>query len=1092
MLKKLLFFTLCLIALSTATFAQSGFLTGTVTSAQTGETLPAVNVVLTELNKGSATDADGKYRISDIPVGTYTVRVTYIGFSTIEQQVAITSGENVLNFEMSEDVGLLDELVITALGERVNERAITFSTQEVSSEKLNLTQDVNIKTGLAGKVAGVQIVGQAGSKLGDFGEIRIRGAISLTNALAEPLYVVDGVPVDDPNLIDMNNVAEISVLKGPNATALYGQRGDNGAILITTKKADRTGVSVEFSNSLTFEKVAYLPNYQNEYGQGYDGEAEWEVFEYQEGFHPDYFAPLDGVSYIATPYADESWGPKFDGREYAPWYSWFPDSPYYGETAKWEAQEDNIKDFYETGVTNKSTIAFNISNDRYSGRIALSKLDQSGLLPYSTLDKNFVTTNFNYNINPDFRVGVDFNYTTQTVEGDVYSDGYGNQTSGSFNSWFARDLDMNKLSELQGLKTPEGYLTSWNWWGPDLYAYTAADNGYKKPTFWFNHNDWLRLYDITRDTDYLLLNLHASYQLSSNFEVTAGANTNTRYYNREFYLPYEIQYSADVTGLLYNQWVNSFGIYKTKNREDNYDARFNYTDTFQDFTVNAFVGGNIRTQSYSRFSADMSQTNYSSGGLIIPDIYQYSNSAEQIVPVQNSWKKEVYSAFAKASVGYQDFLYVDASYRQDWSSALPSDNNGYGYPSVGLSLVFSELLESDILSYGKFRTGWAQVGNDVSAEAINSAYILSGNSYTNPISGEAIPLLYTDNTIIDPNIKPAINSSFETGLDLRFLDDRISFTGTYYIEERRDEIVSVSLSSSNGADSYLTNAGATERKGVELSLEGVPVQTESFRWDITVNFSKNNTTVTELPQGLDTYEMGQSSSFSFVYLTHKLNEEWGQLRGAGYARDEEGNILYNANGTFAVEQNQYFGSILPDYTGGILNTFSYKNFSLSALIDFQKGGKFFSLSEMWGTYSGLLEETVGTNDKGNPVRDPVAEGGGVHVVGPTVDGGTVDTYVDAQSYYGQWYSNRLAEPFVHDASFIKLRELSLNYTLPKSLTKNLVSSASVGIIARNLWLIAVADDNVHGWDPSELSQTYGENGQLPGTRSIGFNVNINF
>lgn len=1092
MLKKLLTTFLFGFILCATTYAQSGTVTGTVTDANTGEPLIGTTVQIVELNRGTPSDIDGTFEIDNVPAGTYTLRVSFVGYQTFEEEIEVGSGTLTVDVALSEDVLGIGEFVVTALGQETNERAVTFATQTVDAEKLNVTQDINVKTGLAGKVAGVQIAGQAGSKLGDFGSIRIRGAISLTNELAEPLYVVDGVPVNDPNAIDMNNVADINVLKGPNATALYGQRGESGVVLISTKRANRSGVSVELTNSLTFDQVAYLPNYQNEYGQGYSGEGEWSTFNYDNTFHPSYFQDLDGVRFISSSYADESWGPKFDGQPYAPWYSWFPDSPYYGETVPYEAQENNIKDFYDTGVANKAGIAVNIYNNSYSGRIAYTNLAQNGIIPYSNLDKHFLSGRFNYDVSEDFNVGANVNFTTQSVNGDVYSDGYGNNTSGSFNSWFARNLDMSKMRELKNLTTPDGYYASWNWWGPNLYPYGGADDGYQKATFWFNPYTWTSQYDINRQTDNLIMNAEASYQISNELELSAAANTDRRNYTREYYIPYNIDYSAANSSDFYNYYVNSFGVWKDERQETNFDGRLNYRSNFDDFNVDAFVGGNLRFENYNRFNADMSTGNFQSGGLIIPDVYSFANSAEQITPVATDWEKKVYSVFAKASIGYQDFIYLDGSFRQDWSSALPADNNGYGYPSIGASFVFSELIDNDILSYGKFRAGWAQVGNDVGAESINSAFALSSNPYSNPITGSSVPLLFTDNTFIDPNIKPALNSSFETGFDLRFLDDRIAFNATYYNETRKDEIIPVSLSSTNGAQNYLTNAGTSEREGIELTLQGAPVQTEDFLWDVTVNWAQNSTIVTALPQGLDTYDLNTSQAFDFVFVTHKLNEEWGQLRGAGFARDENGNKIINPNGTYAVEQNQFFGSVLPDFTGGILNTFAYKGLSLTASIDFQKGGQFFSLSEQWGYYSGLLEETAGLNDKGNPKRDAVADGGGVHVTGVDANGNNVDMYVPALNYYGQWYSNRLAEPFIHDASYVKLRELSLSYNLPDRIIGGFFNSASVGVIARNVWLIAVSDDNVHGWDPSEMSQVYGENGQLPGTRSFGFNVRLTF
>lgn len=1100
MLRKLLFMAMvCLVTAGTAV-AQSGSLSGTVTDAETGEVLPGANVLITELSRGAAVNASGEYEITGVPSGTYQVRVTYIGYNESTQSVEIAAGEDaVVDFALQAGVDL-GEVVVTALGEEVSERTLSFSTQEVSEDQLNVTQDANIKTGLAGKVAGVQIVGQAGSKLGDFGNIRIRGAISLTEDLADPLYVVDGVPVGNPNVIDMSNVQNVNILKGPNATALYGQRGENGVVLITTKGAGDSGVSVELSNSTTIDQVAYLPNFQNQYGQGYS-QGEWTTLDYNAGYaglpYPEYMEPLDGGRYIFNGYSDESWGPEFDGEPYIAWHNLYPDSPTYGQFTTWDAAPDNVRNFYETGITNKTGMSVNYSTERSATRLSFTNLSQGGILPYSDLSKQYLNGSFNYDVTEDFNVGLKVAYTTREINGEVRNDGYGNQTSGSFNSWFARQLEMDKMRDLKDLQTPEGYSASWNNWGPGIMALAPAlplggvQEDYYKAAFWFNPYTFMDRYDQVRTADNLLLNVDLGYQFNDNFELVgnASATTETSRYRYEF--PYSLGYSAGTS--LYNAWVNGFGDDRDEKKEYNFSSRLKYNNDFGDVSVQGFVGAQMRMEEYNRIYANMDLGNYQSGGLIIPDLYSYSNSAEQIVPVESNWNKQVLSMFAKATVGYQDYLYLDASFRQDYSSALPSDNNGYGYPSVGLSFIFSEFIESDVLSYGKLRAGWAQVGNDVDAERINQTYTLSNDPYTNPQTGSANPLLYTSLTLVDPDIKPALSSSFEVGTDLRFLDDRIGLNATYYSEERKDEIVPASLSSGTGYTSFLTNAGSLEREGVELSLNATPLLTQDFRWETTLNWSTNSVIVTELPGDLESFEIDNTTAaFGYVSITHKLNEEWGQLRGPGIRRNDAGQPIVNSSGLYAVEQNQYFGSVLPDWTGGFINTFSFQNLTLQASIDFQKGGQFFTLSEQWGQYSGLLEETAGMNDRGNPKRDPVAEGGGVHVTGVDENGNAVDTYVPALDYYNQWQANTIAEPFINDADFVKLRELSLSYSLPKEWIGDFLNSATVSVVGRNLWMIAVADNNTHNWDPSEMGETYGEDGQLPGTKSYGFNVKVTF
>ena len=436
-------------------------------------------------------------------------------------------------------------------------------------------------------------------------------------------------------------------------------------------------------------------------------------------------------------------------------------------------------------------------------------------------------------------------------------------------------------------------------------------------------------------------------------------------------------------------------------------------------------------------------------------------------------------------------LYVDGTFRQDWSSALPVEKNGYGYPSIGTSFIFSELIEDEsILSFGKLRAGWAQVGNDLAAMLINQVYPLSGSPYLGS------PQMYTNTQLINPAIEPALNTSAEAGFDLKFLKNRVGVSVTYFNEIREKEIIPITLSSATGNTSYLTNAGKSKRTGIELILEGTPVKQNNFVWDVTFNFGTSNPTIEELPAGLESMNApGGSDDWQFVTVTHQLEGKWGQLRGRAIKVDDNGNKVVNAEtGTYAYETGQYLGSVLPDFTGGILNSFTIMNLvNVSASIDFQKGGKFFSLSEMWGQYSGLLAETAATNENGMNVRDAVEDGGGVHVIGVDENGGVFDEFVDSYTYFTQFNSNTIASEYVHDASYMKLRDVSVSVNLPKKwLSSTFINSASVGFIGRNLWLISVSDDNIHGWDPSELSQTYGENAQLPGTKSYGFNVNLTF
>ena len=1099
-MKKLLLLSFLLMSFCVHhAMAQSRAVTGKVTDASTNQPLPGVTVLVKGTTIGTGTGADGTFSLQ-VPAGNNTLVFKFLGYEDKEMPIG---ADNVVNAALGVNTEQLQEVVVTALGFEREARTVTYATQQVESKDLNITQGTNVKEALAGKVAGVQINGQAGSKLGAFGKIRIRGAISLTSD-SDPLYIVDGVPVQDPTSVDMNNVESVNVLKGPNATSLYGQRAEAGVVVITTRKGSGA-LSVEYAGAFTWDKVAYLPNYQNLYGGGYEGNDSFGTFDFAAGAegvpYPEEWSVFDGKRYLLwdNNYADESWGPRFDGEQYVPWYAWWPGTaenpnPYFGQTTAYEASPDNIKNFYDTGLTKKNSITVSGGNDKFNALLSYTNLDQQGITPFTDLKKHYVNTNFGFNATEKLRMDANIRYTLSKVRGDL-ADGYGSQTSGSFNSWFARQVDSDKLRELKDLTTLGGYSASWNWWGPDYYTYYGG--GFEKPAFWFNPYTYLERYDQIRTGEDLTGALTGTYTINDNWEISATGSRNAIDYRSEYYFPAFLANSAAPE--LYNAWINSFGNFERTEVEDNFSSMLKYENRFgEDFDVTAFVGGNIRKNHYDSFSAQMDPGN-NTGGLIIPDVYIFSNAGIVPTPETYTYDKQVNSLYGNASIGYKDMLYLDASYRRDWSSALPSDKNGYGYPGIGASFIFSELISNfDALSFGKLRAGWAQVGNDVAALRLNPIYDLGPQPFA--FGEEQRLLVYSPTTLIDPNITPSLNTSFEAGFDLRFIDNRVGLSFTYYDETRKDEIIPVSISRASGYNAFLTNAGASSRSGVEIALDGDVVKSENgFNWNILLNYARNRTTVDELPEGLDAIAApGGSDDWQFVTVVHELGNNWGQLRGIGFARDDNGNfILDPVTGLHVTESNMYFGSVLPDFTGGILNRFGYKGLTLTASIDFQKGGKFFSLTEQWGTYSGLLEETARINDKGNNVRDDVDAGGGVHVVGVDPNGEAVDMYIEGIDYYQQFNANSIAEPFVHDASYIKLRDINLSYDFSNMLQSgflknNLVKGASIGLVARNLWLISVADDNVHGWDPSELSNTFGENAQLPGTRSYGVNVRLTF
>ena len=1071
---------MCAAAISWGSYAQDVTVSGKVTSAEDGSSLPGVNVLVKGTTNGTTTDADGKFSLT-LPSATGALVFSFIGLKAQEIEIG---GRTTIDIQLTLDATELSEVVVTALGIKRDVKSLPYSAQTVGSEKLNLTRANNVNDALAGKVAGVQVRGQSGAALGRNSAIRIRGAGSLNDK--EPLYIIDGTPVT--NSVDFNpdDIESINVLKGPTASALYGQRGDAGVILVTTKKGQKgKGMGINVSQNMFFDKIYVLPQYQNSYAGGAVGDLI--QFNWEAGM-PTEWRDLDGKYY--HDYTDDaSWGPRMNGQDYIPWYAWAPGTKYTGKTAKLLPQPNNIRDFYETGVNSITNVSFSKATDDFNARVSYTRQAQTGIMPNTGLDKNTLALNASMNLSKLITVGANINYVNTIIDGE-FDDAYSNQSTGSFNQWFHRNLDMNKMRELQGLKSPEGRLVSWNHFNPTSYL-TAGDKFYRG-YYWYNHNAYFEQIDYQQKRNRLFGDVNITFNILDNLKASVFYRKNQNVVSFENKRPSILPYSFYTENRPTNQpqW-DFYGTGQSFFKEDNLEFLLAYNTHFMnnDLSLDLSGGGNLRMEEVSNVNMNTVD------GLNFPDLFTIANSRGILQYDNTRSEKEVRSLYMRGTLGYKETVFLDWTVRNDWSSALPEDNNSYLYPSVGATFVFSELTESAIpfLSYGKLRGSWAQVGSDLDAYQTALAYTVENTSWNgNPLSG-------TPNTLIDPNIKPSLSSAFEVGVDLKFLQNRVGVGFTYFDESKTDEILTVPVSGSSGFTSKLINAGQIDRSGIELQLDGTPVKTNDIEWNVTLNFAKINVEIVELVEGIPAIAAGTGgASFGIAPTYHVEGEVWGQLRGLT-KRTIDGQPVLNASGLYvASAQPVNFGSILPEFTGGMINAVSYKDFTLSFNIDFQKGGKFYSLSDQWGTFSGLTERTAGVNDKGVPMRDPVSEGGGIHVVGvldANLDGvseGAVDMYVDAQAYYHQFYFAKIADPHIYDLTFVKLRELSLGYQIPVQkigMLSKVFTSASVSVVGRNLWLMY---SQVDDFDPSEVASAFGENGQFPSVRSYGFNIKLGF
>lgn len=1050
-----------------------------------GYPIPFASIVEANENNGTTADVNGAFSLTIKTTNSLVISAT--GFETL----TISPTGSTITITLKEKAGEMAEVIVTTgLGIKRKSDLLAYSTQGVKGADLTSTRLTDVNTALAGKVSNVQIRTQSAAKLGSQSQIRIRGANSVANLSNDPLYVVDGTPLDDINFINMDDVEEIQVLKGPSASAIYGQRGQNGVILITTKKAKSNSMNISVTSTFSADKVGRLAKYQNEYSGGSAG-AGWQTYTWQPG-DPVEWQALNGKRYH-TYFDDASWGPKMDGSEYIPWYAWYPGTQYSFKTASLVPQPDNVKEFYNTGKNFLNNISLSKGGSDYLIRLSYTNQSQTGLIPESRLDRNYISTQLSYDASQHFTVSANINYVNQKIQGE-FSDTYGNNTSGSFNQWFHRDIDMGIMKELKDFRTPTGRIPGWNLDDGNGVSGAAF---YKGTAYWTNPYTYYDLLSAINVQDRLYGDASLTYKLNEHFKVAGIVRRNQRNTHYESKLPYIFQQSTvdfqsplAINANLGSRPVTAtYRTYDVRQVENNYEFLASYNQKFGSITVDANFGGNVRQNEYS------SLDNGTRGGLVIPDLYTLSNSVVQPFYTANTrTKKIVRSLYGRASANWNDMVIVDVTLRNDWSSALPANNNSYLYPSVGGSFIFTKFVDKALpwISFGKVRATWAQVGSDLDPYELDLLYSVGANQWNGNITTT------TPNTAIDSVIKPQLSTSVEFGLDMRFLKNRIGFSATYYNDNTVDAIMSVTTSSTSGFSAKRINAGKLVRKGFEFNIDGYVVRNRDFSYNISFNFATNTSTVEELYPGLNNLYLGgsdySSATGAAAYapgVWSTVGGEWGQIRGRGIKRID-GIPVLNANGTYQYTDNLNFGSVLPDFTGGMINTLSYKRFSLNFTIDFVKGGKFFSLSDHWGSVSGLYDYTAGLNDKGNPVRDDVSAGGGVHVVGVDANKAPIDMYVDVFDYYITNNLNRINELHVFDLTYVKMREINFGYNIPvKSLGNvgNYIKNLQLSVFARNPFLIYTANKN---FDPSELTGNYGESGQLPPSRTFGATLKFDF
>ncbi|MFI8378546.1 SusC/RagA family TonB-linked outer membrane protein [Leeuwenhoekiella sp. NPDC079379] len=1060
---------------------------GTIYNASNTSTIPFVNIVVVNTSVGTTSDENGNFTIT-LPEGSSQLRFISIGFTT--ETVTINSTQNNLRVNLQESTTDLDEIVITALGIEKERQALVSAVSTVSADQLTTVSQTNLVNSLAGQVAGVQIT-NGSSGVGSSSRIIIRGENSLSGS-NQPLFVVDGVPISNEQItsdlvnngalqeVDFGNgsselssddIASISILKGAGSAALYGARAANGVVLITTKRGDRAkGFGVSINSNFTIETLLTLPDYQNQYGVGSNGQ----------------YAFVNGVGAGISDGGISSYGPRLDAGLLIPQFDspsvdingnpvrggdvlarTFADGSFTDITpTPWVSRPDNVRDFFRTGMTYQNNIAISNTGDSGSARLSYSNLRNEGILPNTDLKRDGLAVSLDQKLTDKLTVNTFVNYIN-TRSGNRPNLGYGYENVLYGFNWTGRQTDIGALK---------------NYWQAGQVGRQHFDINY----LWLT-NPYLTLNENTNSfiKNRLLGNVSATYAFSDKLNLKVRTGIDNYNENREFRRAVSTN-------------ANPFGSYREDNirfTEINTDFLLSYKDQITDsWNYNVSAGANRFDQKIHYAYAEASQ-------LALPSIYTLANSRAPLKGNSENFNKRINSIYGFANVSYENQLYIDLTYRNDWSSTLPEENNSFGYYSAGFSYVASNSFElPEAISFLKFRFSAASVGNDTDPFQNAQTFQFNGNYGSNfKVTNE--------NVLKNTNLKPERLDAYEAGMEAWFLKGRIQFDASVYQNISKDQIISRPVSNSSGFASFNENGGKIRTRGLEMMLSASPIKTTDFQWNTSVNFSTFRSVVTELPQGVDQFVTATASVFNggggsnTVFYIAKENGRVGDMYGTGFVQ-VDGKNLYGANGLPIQDGNlRLLGNYNPDFTLGFSNNFKYKNFDFTVLFDWRQGGTIVSRTKALGSTSGVLKETLLGREGGSATTQFVDGNGvigdGVVNVGTTENPQYVPntTAVAASTFNNAFYDRGNEASALYDASYLKLRQVSIYYTFSKTTAESIgVENLKIGVVGSNLLLFT---ENPH-FDPElnafqERNIVYGvDDFSYPSTRSFGVSLKTNF
>jgi TonB-linked SusC/RagA family outer membrane protein len=1069
-MKKTMFTLFMLVFGLSAAMAQRS-ISGTVVDAKS-EPLIGASILIKGTSSGTVTDVNGAFQMN-VPEGSVLV-VSYTGY--VSQSITL-GASNTMVITLQADQRLLDEVVVTAFGIERKRNDLSVSAQKVTGDEVNQVRSNNFVNALSGKVAGLDI--RTNNNMGGSTNVVLRGTKSITGN-NQALFVVDGVPVSNSTLntgntttgragydygsaaadINPDDIDQITVLKGA-AAALYGSRGANGVVLITTKKGRKDRFSVTVNTGLTFGKIdkTTFITHQKEYGAGYG--QDFYDYEPNPGFlSGDLFTP--GVQAPYVPFTEDgSMGAKFDPNlQVYDWKSLDSKSPSFGKTTAWVAAKNDVSEFFETAVSSNQSVSIEGGSNTALFKLGYTRNDEKGMLPNSNLAKNIINVGATIEPTDKFKVSTSLNFTNQTATGR-YGSGYDSRNLNTmFRQWWQTNVDI--LEQKEAYERFEQNAT----WNPSGVEVDAS------PIYWDNPY-FSRYKNYQNDSrNRFFGNVQAQYKVLPSLSIVGRVGGDLAFDQQEERLDKK---SVD---------RGAYSIFNRNNKEFNYDLYANYNkDLSSDLNLNVAVGTNIRR---SYLSSIFSTTNTD---LVVDGLYSIGNSAGVPVPPVEVYQPiGVDGLFGTASFSFKDMLFVDGTIRRDQSTTLPEGNNTYVYPSVSAGFSFAEVLKQDWLSYGKIRASYAEVGNDAPALSIFSVY-------DKPTAFGSIPFFSLPATRNNIDLKPERTKSTEFGLDMAFMDNRFGFEFTYYNASTFDQIIPIQITGATGYTSKFINSGEVVNKGIEVIANITPVRTQDFTWGLSFNFSKNNNEVISLFDE-NTKQIVIATFQSGVSLVALPGQPMGTLKGTGFVY-KDGKRTVNEDGYYVQAKDQVIGNTTQKWFGGVGTSLTYKNLRLGMLVDAKIGGSIYSLDQAYGQYTGQTEETAGLNDLGNPKRAPLAEGGGVILDGVKEDGTPNDVRVSVENANDTPFgiANNPNEAFIYDATYVKLREVNLTYSFNKNLfgAKSFIKGVDVSLVGRNLWII---HKNLPGADPEEVYSAGNisghQGGAYPTLKTFGFNVKLSF